>query len=549
MFLKQTKSKNHTYLQLVESFREGKKTKHKVIANLGRLDKLLEDDSLVTIGRKLLELSGTSALNLEDLKECKRVCYGHIVYEKLWKKLKLEKHLFEVSRSSNHQFDLGQTVFNMVIDRLIRSSSKQEAHRRQDDYYQLPKVELHQLYRSLDLLAASKDDLQQRLFYQGRDLFNLSVDVAFYDVTTFHFESQQQDSLRDFGFSKAGKFNEVQVVMGLFTDKRGRPIGYELFPGNTFDGKTMLDALQLLKNKFQIGKVIIVADKGLNSKQNFHLIREAGFDYIVSAKLKQMSSEVKKVVLDQSDYISECNQDGEVTFQSKSVIVEQEYEHKEEDTNGKVIKSKHKFKDKLVLTWSPKRAHKNEKDRNRLIAKATKMLEEGKLPKNKKGAKKYLKADKVQELSIKNYSIDEERIQKDKQWDGYYGMLCSRHDYSEKQVIEAYHQLWKIEESFRVLKSTMKTRPIYHWTPSRIKGHFVVCFIAFLLERLLEEKLIDKNIPLSPQQIRQALKQMQLSEVEINEHRYYLKGANGEHTSKILRAMNIAPLKNMLPAT
>lgn len=547
MFLKQTKSKNHTYLQLVESYREGKKTKHKVVANLGRLDKLLADNSLATIGRKLLEITGTSALNLEELKECKRLCYGHIVYEKLWKKLKLEDHLATVSRSSGHQFDFSQTVFNMVINRLLCSSSKHEAYHQQEDYHNLPKVALQHLYRSLDLLAVGKDDLQKRLFYQGRDLFNSTLDVAFYDVTTFHFESQQQDALRDFGFSKAGKFNEVQVVMGLFTDKRGRPIGFELFPGNTFDGKTMVDALQLLKKKFQIGKVIIVADKGLNSKQNFHLIREAGFDYIVSAKLKQMSGKVKKAVLDQSDYTSQCNADGEVTFQYKSLLVKQEYQLKQENEAGEVIKTKYKFEDKLVLTWSKKRAHKSEKDRNRLIDKATKMLLEGKVPKNKKGAKKYLRADKAPNLKVKDYRIDQERILRDKQWDGYYGMLCSRHDYSEKEVIAAYHQLWKIEESFRVLKSTMKTRPIYHWTPKRIEGHFVLCFIAFLLERLLEERLAEKDLPLSPRQIKQALKAMQLSEVQLNDQRFYLKGANGEHTSKILRAMNIAPPKNMQP--
>lgn len=540
MFVKTTKSKNYTYLQLVESYREGGKTKHRVIAPLGRLDQLLESGSLKTIGEKLLTLNQTPILRLEDVEETRRLCYGHLVYQVIWNRLNIGELLNKCAKDSKIQFDLEAVIFYTVIHRLLKSQSKRQAYQDWDLFYDLPSISsLQHIYRSLDFLSSKKEAIQTQLFYSRKGVYAKSIDIAFYDVTNYYFESNRSDSLRDFGFSKAGKFNEVQVVMGLFVDRFGRPIGYELFPGNTFDGQTMVAALKLLQQTFKIKKVIIVADKGLNSKQNFHLIKEAGYDYIVSARLKSLPKSLIGQVLDTQDM--EIKETDELTGQPQFSWKQLDYPVSYKDEQG----NWQKWTDHLLITWSAKRASKDAKDRQRQIEKAKHKLEQGVDLKNKKGAHRFLKMDDAAET--KAIALDQDRINQDAKWDGFYGLQFSKADMSPEKVLKNYHQLWKIEESFRVLKTTMKTRPIFHWTPNRIKGHFMICFLAFMLERELELILQKKGIKISPDQLKVELNQMQLSELTVDGQKFLLKSKDTTYTNQILEALSIQKFKNLTP--
>jgi transposase len=537
MFLKKTKSKNHTYLQLVESYRDDSgNVRHRVVAKLGRLDILLQSSSLESIGNKLLELSNSPLVNLNEVEEIDRLCYGHIVYEKLWNKIGVSRIINQLNRGKNSVgYPLNDALFYSCIHRLLRSTSKLKSYEEKHLFYGVNQdIELHHIYQSLDFLAENKQSIEQLLFDRNRDLFNHSIDVAFYDVTTFHFESNQADELREYGFSKAGKFNEVQVVMGLFTDMKGKPIGYELFPGNTFDGKTMVEALKILKERFCIRKVIIVADKGLNSKNNFHLIREAGYEYIVSARIKSMSADLKNKLFNESGYEMVCDENAEVVFKHKT----ENYAVQYTDEEG----VEHQWTDKILFTWSAKRAVKSRKDRQRQVEKAQKFLDSKSSLNDQKGMKRYL----IKERS-KVIGLNEAKIDSDAQWDGYYGIQFSNPKLKNDEVLSAYHQLWRIEQSFRIMKTTLKTRPIFHWTKSRIEGHFMLCFIAFLLERNLEIKLNEKGLCLSADVIKETLYKLQLSKIKFRDKYYLMKGANGPYGAKVLRALNIAPLKNIQP--
>lgn len=220
--------------------------------------------------------------------------------------------------------------------------------------------------------------LEEEIFYKNRNLFNMQIDVVFYYVTTFSFESVKQDSLRDFGFSKDGKFKEVQVVMGLLIDREGRPIGYDLFPGNTFEGKTLDLALKKLEKRFGIRKVIIVADKGINSKINLKKITDKGYSYIFASRLKRVKKDIKKEIFNKDGY-----QDmGEISYK---VIT---YTNKVKED-----KKIYELSENLVITYSPKRAQKDRAERERLIDKARFFLENKVKIKasNKRGSKKYLK--------------------------------------------------------------------------------------------------------------------------------------------------------------
>jgi transposase len=536
MFLKITKSNGYQYVRIVRSYWKDGKSRQQVVLNLGRLDILKQQGQLNRLGKQLLALDGSDVPTLDELEELDRLCYGDIVYKKLWDKYQFTPILAGVIQDKKIQYDFLQTAYLLVIDRLLHPRSKLGCFKRQGKYINIADVKLQHFYRSLDLLAEAKTALETTIFDRQKDLFHQSVDVVFYDVTTFHFESNRADDLKEFGFSKAGKFNEVQVVMGLLIDMEGNPIGYDLFPGNTFDGNTLLEALAALKQRFSIRKLIFVADKAINSNKNLHLIKAAGYDYIVSARLKNSSKKIRNELFNCQDYhcLTVDPTTGDVTFKYK-VLKDHNFSYRDEQG------STHQLIDNLIITWSSDRAQRDCKDRERQIDKAQKMIDK----QNKVGAKKGYQRYIATEGEHKVVGLDEARIAEDALWDGYYGIQTSEQKLDATAAIEAYHQLWKIEESFRVLKSTMRTRPIFHWTPKRIKGHFVVCFMAFVLERALENKLKANKIAASPETIKEAIQSMEVSEILLRGERYYLKAKHLPLASKILNTLRIKHLRNI----
>jgi len=266
MFIKVTKPGKYQHAQLVESYRENGVTRHKVLLNLGRVDQIANNPSYQNLARSLAKLSKAGeVVNPRDISEAEVFNWGHGVYRKIWDQYGIGTILGKIAAGRRIKYDVDDAAFLMAVQHLLRPRSKLGTFNGQHRYIGLPTVELNHLYRSLDILSECKDALEEELFAKNRNLFNMEVDVVFYDVTTFSFESVRADSLREFGFSKDGKFKEVQVVLGLVTDCEGRPIGYELFPGDTFDGKTMAKALENIRKRFGIRRVVIVADRGLNS--------------------------------------------------------------------------------------------------------------------------------------------------------------------------------------------------------------------------------------------------------------------------------------------
>jgi transposase len=534
MFIKITKSGQHKYAQLVKSYRENRVVKHKVMLNFGRLDQIENNPSIQRLAVRLQELSKVkNRVDLDSFSEAQIVNWGYVVYKKIWNEFDLDSILTKLKESGKTQFDLNNACFLMTVQHLLEPRSKLGTYHHQDRYVQLPPVDLNHLYRSLDILWAHKETLEEYLFRKNRHLFNLQVDVVFYDVTTFHFESVKADTLKDFGYSKAGKFNEVQVVLGLLMDCEGRPIGYELFPGNTFEGKTLEASLEKLERRFGIRRVIIVADRGLNSKFNLKKIIDKGYGYIVASRIKNMPKRIQEEILN-SDGYTELDPEENICYK---VI---DYLNQAKD-NGKISK----LTEKIIVTYSPARAKKDRADRERLVEKAKLLLENKSRIKasSKRGGKKYLKG-----RGELNWVLDQEAIAKDERFDGYYGIQTSEKELKAQDVLDAYHTLWKIEESFRVMKSTLEVRPVFHWTELRIKGHFVVCFLAFLLERTLEFQLKKANISASPERIREALNAMNFVEMEIEQKKLCVKTKGTELGNQILRVLRIKSPKNVTPA-
>ena len=458
-----------------------------------------------------------------------------MVYRRLWDKIDMDGLVKRILKNRKLKFDFANVLYLLLIDRLLCARSKLATFLGQDRYLNIAQVEQHHLYRLLDVLADSKEQIERFLFLKQRNLFNMQVDVVFYDLTTFHFESVRADELKDFGFSKAGKFNEVQVVLGLLVDKQGCPIGFDLYPGNTFEGNTLIDALEKLKERFQIRRLVFVADKGLNSARNLNLIRQAGYEYIVSCPLKTQRKAVIDQILNQEGYTNTFDtQTGALTFKYKWLAHQVCYKDQG--------KPKVEFEDRLLVSWSAPRAERDWKNRERHVEKARKMIEDKQFKQSKKGAARYIRTSGDQCLE----GLDEDKVARDAQWDGYYGIQTNS-ALDHTTIMDNYSLLWKIEDSFRVLKSTMNTRPVFHWTPKRIKGHFVLCFIAFLLERNMEIKLRNNQIELSPEKLKAVLNSLEISLVKLNGDQYYLKGKPIVPAGRILKAFRIKSPANLTP--
>jgi len=538
MFLKRTRSKNFTYLSIVETFREGAQVKHNTLLQLGREDQVRANGSLQRLIDSIVRVGGVSTTDsgtkqLGDVREQSRHNWGSVaVYRKLWQMFGLSEILQQACRSRRRQFDLPTTVFAAVLARTCRPSSKKRIFERQQDFLSVPTVSLQHLYRAMDALAEGKDEIEQLLFERQKNLFNLQVDVVLYDVTTLYFESVKANELKDFGYSKDAKFGEVQVVLGLIADCEGRPIGFDVFPGNTFEGHTLVPALNKLKAKFNIRQVVVVADRGMNNKVNLLAVKQAGFDYIVGGRLKNFKTAEQEDLLDRSKFetLKADEETGEVEIEVRTIEHSQTIVLKEGEE-----KVTHTLSDVLVCTWSKKRASKDAHDREILVERAKDLVKTPSKIIPKRGPRRFINTD-VADSPV----LNEDRISLDAKWDGFYGIQCSRKDLSPRQILEAYHTLWRIEDAFRVLKHSLQARPIFHWTESRIRGHLVMCFIAFLLERTIQIELRQKKIPSSPEAIRDALACVQVSVLSSGEDTFYMPSAITEEAKKILAAFKIS---------
>lgn len=531
MFIKKTCSKNFIYLSLVETFRENGKVRHRTIAQLGRLDLLLQKGELHRISRSLKDL-GAAPAHILKIQEIDRINWGaEFVYRHIWNQYGMDKILDAVFGSTKVEFDYKEVIFLEVISRLIIPSSKLQTYRNQNYFSGVNEVHLHHIYRVLDYLSSFQKDIENLIFLKHVDRFEMKVDVVFYDVTTLYFEGALPDVLRDFGFSKDAKFGEVQIVVGMLVDEEGRPIALGVFPGNTFESKTLENALITLQERFKIQHVVIVADRGINSKLNLRRIKDREYDYLVGCRLKSLSKNLQKHVLDIEKYETVHEADGNL-LKYREIEFDNVVEYVEGNEKKKQI-----LKERIVCTWSLKRAEKDRKDRERLIEKAVKMLDNGTTSlESKKGAKRYLKKEK-KELSA--VGLDLEKINQDKKWDGFYGIQVSKHSMNREEILSSHHRLWKMEESFRVMKHSLEIRPIYLSNSERIIGHIVLCFLAFVIHRNLEIELIKKGSDHTVEKIREAIGELEASILQVDGERMLVRTPAKGLSKEILQILKL----------
>lgn len=492
--LTQSKKSKHPTLQIVEGIRKGKKVKQKIIASLGIIKGPSDLCKLRRLADHLIQRLEKEGLPTDGKTDVRSLVYKSTTYDGFGvvvsRLLQLSgfSEIIQKAQGKN-KFNVEEIVNLILVQRLDLPSSKLRTYERQEDHGFFD-ISLQHIYRTMDAIEGLAPEIQTAAFNAASKCSGGKVDCFFFDVTTLYFESVTQDDVRDFGFSKDQKNHLVQIVLALVIDSQGLPVAYEVFKGNLAETKTLIPVLENLRKRFLINNVTVVCDRGLASTSNIEALQGAKFHFVIASKLRSLSKKWK--VNDLSKYTPLPNQEG-LSEEEKILVCTMEHPQYSNTL--------------LISTYSPQRAKKDREDRVRLIEKLRKKLsgcsEESAIKKTISNSG-YKKFTNVKEGSV--LIINENAIEEDEKWDGFHGIAVSNSSgLTVEQALGRYRDLWQVEEAFRVAKSTLKTRPIFHWVSNRIRSHVLLCFMNLFLERFLEVLLKQKGIALTPDRIRYAL--------------------------------------------
>lgn len=421
----------------------------------------------------------------------------------------------------------------LVYSRLLAPASKKSSYNNREKFFEKTNYSLDDVYRCLTFFEKHKQNLQIWINNKIRKNYGRDTSLIYYDVTNYYFESDNQDDFKKKGVSKEHRPNPI-VQMGLFMDNNGLPITYELFPGNTNDCLTYRPNFGRIKREFDFGRVITVADKGMTTGDNiWYTISAPTKDgYVFSMSVRGADKEMKDYVLNDENY-----QWLGTEYKRKS----RRYPRTIQITSNTGKKIKKIVDEKQVVFWSEKYAKRAKAERAAAIAKAQDLTRNpGSYTRaTSYGAAKYVKKvdyDKETGKILTTSSIlelDEDKLREEEALDGYYVLLTSEMEESDDKIIDMYRGLWRIEESFKVTKSELEARPIFVWTKEHIEAHFLICFVALTIARIIEMKL-DKKYSIG--KILESLSKAECSMIQQN---YYLFDYYDDVLKDIGAVMNI----------
>lgn len=506
MYLHKSERKGGTYLSIVEGYREGGKVKHRTVESLGYVDDLMGEygpDPIahfkrVCKNRNAAKEAEAQSVAIEihprqriDKRAVARKNIGSAVLLAAYSALGVETVVRNATRGSKAGYDANAVMRLLAVERILDPGSKKQAWENRDRYFFRTEFELADAYRALDVLCGCRDRVVSAINRAVDKMGVRDTACVFYDVTNYYFEVDEPGGLRQKGMSKEHRKSPI-VQMGLLQDSGGIPIGYRLFPGNTPDACTMLDVLAGMKRDYGCQRVVVVGDKGNNCSANIAALAARGDGFVCSQSIRGMKSgaELKGWVLSDAGYA--CTRDGEgrVTYKVKS---RQGYKTVTvEDPDGR--KRKVDVDVRYVAFWSEKYQKRARRERQAAIDKARRLVADpgAYTAATHFGAAKYVKGvradaetgELVEAADVLEF--DEGRLAAEEACDGYYCIVTSETEMSDSEVIEAYRGLWRIEESFKVTKSDLETRPVYVSREEHIEAHFLTCYVALCILRIIQ---------------------------------------------------------------
>ena len=437
---------------------------------------------------------------------------GHIFLQKLFYQMGWNKMSGELKKGTDSEIPMNAILQMLLYTRILQPHSKKASWEISRNY--LPgareeKVELHQVYRALDILAEKMDMVQEMVYKSTAKAFKRNTDVLYYDCTNFFFEIEEEDTFRRYGHSKENRPNPI-VQMGMFIDGDGIPLAFSLFPGNQNEQKSLKPLEKTVINDFGCSKFIFCSDAGLGSEDNrqFNHLQDRAF--IITQSLKKLSSEDQRSAIDPARF----RRLSDNKLVNLTQIADEDFDslfYKEEPYSGK------KLEQRMIITYSPKYAAYQKQLRDQQVERALQMIENGKGKKQRKNQHdpgrfvgKIAVTDDGEKAHLEYY-LDEEKIAEEAKFDGFYAVCTDLWDDDPKEILRISERRWQIEECFRIMKTEFSARPVYVQREDRIKAHFLTCFLALLVYRLLERKLLEEY---TCSQILTTLKDMNFARVE-----------------------------------
>ena len=509
MYLKKTPSaQGRIRLSIVDNYYDKQKkcSRQKTIESIGFLDeleKIYEDP--ISHFQKRVELLNQQKKEKQapinfTFYDSDRLCigdnlrknFGYAAFSKIYHELKLDTFFNNRQRHTKESYDANTIMKMLVYSRLLAPASKKASYDNRDQFFEKTDYSLDDVYRCLTFLNKHKENLQVWMNDKIKEQYGRDTSLIYYDVTNYYFETDEQTDLLRKGVSKEHRPNPI-VQMGLFMDKNAIPITYELFAGNTNDCLTYRPNFGRIKKQLDLGRVISVADKGMTTGDNiWYTINTPTKDgYVFSMSTRGADKSIKEYVLDEEGYEwlgEEYKRKSRLC--PRTILVTA--------NNGKKIKKQ--VDEKQVVFWSKKYATRAKSEREAALAKARDLA---KHPGNYTRATSYGAAKYVKKVEYNKETgeiltassildINEDLIREEEALDGYYMLLTSEMDTPDDKIIDMYRGLWRIEESFKITKSELEARPVYVWTNEHIEAHFLTCFVALTLSRILEMKLEHK---------------------------------------------------------
>ena len=543
MFARDKRIGPYTYVYLVENVREEGRTKQRIIANLGRKEVVVARGDLDRLARSVARLAQRSmVLSLVEGEappnaRCRRIGPA-LLFERLWHEVGCRAVLEELAAGRQFEFAAERAVFLTVLHRLFVSGSDRAAEKWRADYRieGTEALQLHHLYRAMawlgeplaDQAGASelaprcrKDLVEEELFARRRDLF-AELSVVFMDTTSLSFEGRGGEELGRRGHSKDYRPDLHQMIVGLVMDQDGRPLCCELWPGNTADVTTLLPVVDRLRARFGVGRICVVADRGMISAQTIAALEERKLEYVLGVR-ERSSAEVRSTVIDDQTPLVPL-----VVPRASGDLTELE---------AKQVKIGDR---RYIVCRNLAEARRDAEQRNAILDGLRAKLAQGdKALVGNSGFRRYLKT-----VSVEHFAIDETRVAEDARFDGLY-VLRTNTKLTPLQVMLRYRDLLRVEQLFRQAKAVLATRPIYHSSDMAIRGHVFCSFLALLLAKELEDRLHRHGIAAEWGDILRDLDRLQEIELEQDGKRFLLRTPTTGVAGKLFQAVGVALPPNL----
>lgn len=551
---------SYEYLRIVESYWDKGKRKQRVIANLGNVEILRKDIKQIVNG--LLQKTGEKPLVFaDDLRNEQSKEYGvGYLASCLWQQLGLEKLIQEILKGKKVELNYGNWIKMMVVNKLSDPKSKlgifewlsrvwwpvsgfdervleTPAEVEEEEKANIAKKEVMKFYRGLDHLLEMKEEIENHLYWQFHDLFSMEVDLVFYDLTSSYFEGNGPEELACLGYSRDHEPGKHQVVIGLIMCN-GLPIGHEVFEGNRVDKKTVKEILVKLKNQFKIKRCIFIGDRGIISKENLEVLEKdedyKGFESILALK-KRRNKEVKEIMLgkepliycrieDNLEYREILDKDGLRYIICRSPEISKEQREQRQKDMAEIEKELEGLKTKIDSQKRPS------------LKRIVKGIEE--ILSHHHGRRLY-----KYELDEKNRSFkyfkNDEGIRLEDKLDGVYILRTYEKNLAPDEIIESYKDLQDVERAFRSMKSPLELRPFYHHKEERVRGHVLICFLAYTIQKVVEKKLRDMGIKLTGEKVFSLFKQMGVAVMKVGEESYAYTSEPTYMQRRILKTLKV----------